>query len=325
MKRLFIVGSGFTKAIDARAPLNCELMEAIRHENSAAIEKLEKRYGRDLEIALTRLDMDVAGGDVDGLNELRNNVVSAILSFFKGFRFGAQRRTIESKNWIERFIRSTITEGDVILSLNYDCLFEGVLDRYGLWSPNGGYGFGQQYPDFPDHPSSAVTVLKIHGSENFYRDVALGRQHVTVLRYNVDESLFPYSGRGYCSPIAAWTKREPAVIAPSYLKVFHSTLISLFLQALSSAEAARTLVLIGCGARREDQLLHILLWQFITGYVNDNDRRILIADPKASEVLKRINAVYEYPIDSIASLVEEPLETGWSKIARLLEDDLARP
>jgi hypothetical protein len=43
--------------------------------------------------------------------------------------------------WLKKFMQTALFDGDVAISLNYDCVFEGALDCVGRWSPKGGYGF----------------------------------------------------------------------------------------------------------------------------------------------------------------------------------------
>jgi hypothetical protein len=38
--------------------------------------------------------------------------------------------------WIGSFITDVFKEGDVVTSLNYDCVFEGVMDLEGKWTPS---------------------------------------------------------------------------------------------------------------------------------------------------------------------------------------------
>jgi hypothetical protein len=66
-------------------------------------------------------------------------------------------------------LHSVVADGDIVVSLNYDCVFEGSLDCIGKWSPRGGYGdcLNNLLISDSDFDLSPVTVLKIHGSTSF--------------------------------------------------------------------------------------------------------------------------------------------------------------
>ena len=177
--KLFIIGSGFTKAVFKNAPLNSELLGAIREKNPAPLDDLKDRYQtEDIEIALTMLDLDIAKNrnrrddDFSKLDNLRKEARARLAEYFRRFRF--HEGLLQEHPWLEDFIRGTFTQGDVVVSLNYDCLIEGLLHHFGLWSREDGYGvaFGKTSDLFSGLkiPPAKVKVLKIHGSENFHRD-----------------------------------------------------------------------------------------------------------------------------------------------------------
>lgn len=319
MRKLFIIGSGFTKGLVDNAPLNNDLLGVISSNGDGAAREIQARYGDDIEVALTRLDLDISENrDIAHLLDLRRKIEQAISAFFITYRFGAQISCLAAKPWVRSFISSAFSPGDVVVSLNYDCLFEGLADDNGLWSPNGGYGDSMQSVPTEDG-KSAITVLKPHGSENFRREPALGHDEINCFEFEIDESLFPRSGKGrhFCT-----TRRsnKPGIIAPSYVKVYPSILISIYLNALGLADSANRLILIGCSVRKEDQLLHTLIWRFIQGLVRDTERRIIILDPGAKEICGRLNSIFEYPIYSAVYPVEKSLENGWNELVALLKE-----
>jgi len=59
---VFIIGSGFTKAVFLDAPLNRELLHVLASQStcSGAATLLERYKTDDIEIALTSLDSDIA-------------------------------------------------------------------------------------------------------------------------------------------------------------------------------------------------------------------------------------------------------------------------
>ena len=316
MSKLFIIGSGFTKGLVDNAPLNNDLLGVISSNGDESAREIQARYGDDIEVALTRLDLDVSGDrDAAHLLDLRRRIEHAISTFFTTYRFGYQKGCLATTTWVRPFISSTFSPGDVVVSLNYDCLFEGLADDNGLWSPNGGYGDSMQSVPTEDD-KSAITVLKPHGSENFHREPALGHDEINCFKFEIDEFLFPRSGKGrhFCTTSRG---NKPGIIAPSYVKVYPSILISIYLNALGFADSANRLILIGCSVRKEDQLLHTLIWRFIQGFVRDAGRRIIILDPRAKEISGRLNSIYEYPIYSAVYPVEKSLENGWNELVGL--------
>ena len=64
---------------------------------------------------------------------------------------------------------------------------------------------------------SPVTVLKIHGSENFHRDRVIGSDIDKEIMFTVNASIFPVSGRNrhFISP---GDDSSDAIIAPSFVK-----------------------------------------------------------------------------------------------------------
>ena len=321
MNKLFVIGSGFTKGLVDTAPLNDDLLEVLSTSGDEAAAEIIGRYGGEIEGALTRLDLDLAKEGPDSpLKTLRERIEISLASFFRQYRIGAQQATLKDKGWIHPFLSSVLSPGDVVVSLNYDCLFEGLVDQIGLWSPNEGYGFNNPVvPDSMDKEKSPITVLKIHGSENFRSDQALNDHNTRGITFGIDDSIFPRSGAGVNFFVSEW-KSKPGIIAPSYVKVFPSLLIGLYLKALAVADSASQLILIGCSVRREDQLLHTLIWQFIRGNYPENRGVITIVDPRAREIFNKLHSIYEYPICSIGRPIEKSIENGWHELAGLLKE-----
>jgi hypothetical protein len=138
---VFIVGAGFTKAVFANAPLNRELLTVLARKcQSSAAAALCDRYGsEDVEIALTRLDVDLAmlqgrrDSQTSELNHLRQSIDNELAEFFASFR--VSEPLIVEFPWLTQFIDGAFSRGDVIVSLNYDCVLEGLLDLRAKWSP----------------------------------------------------------------------------------------------------------------------------------------------------------------------------------------------
>lgn len=305
--KLFIVGSGFTSAITGGiAPLNKDVLQSIQLTAPAIWGDLTARYStKDVEVALTKLDLDIIDRPTNPeLPSLRRKAEASLSKFFAQFRY--REDILNESPWLLDFIQGAFFKEDVVVSLNYDCLLEGLLDRCNLWSPHDGYGRTCAVKSVPTEPNpSPITVLKIHGSENFHRDAVVGSQTDQAFSFTIDESIFPVSGRllHFCLP---GNGSSEAIIAPSFVKVFPSTLLCLMLEALDMALKAETLVLIGCGLRREDTFLYLLLWHFL-----GPAKRIFILDPYARDLGKRISDTLEYDVSRIMHPIEKSLVDGW--------------
>jgi hypothetical protein len=129
---LFLIGAGFTKAVYPDAPLNSELMKKITGKYPPCpFEVLAQRYNgtQDVEIALTRLDLDIAEakrmstGDADKLHKLRTDVEQGLGHHFS--KYVANETLLQEKPWLRTFLEKAMIAGDVAVSLNYDCVLGG--------------------------------------------------------------------------------------------------------------------------------------------------------------------------------------------------------
>jgi len=314
--KLFIIGSGFTNAAThGAAPLNKDVLRSIQPTAPDVWEDLTARYStEDIEIALTKLDLDIISTPENHeFVDLRRKVEENLSTFFARFRYNED--IIRKSPWLLDFMQGAFAKGDAAVSLNYDCLLEGLLDRCKLWSTYDGYGRTCAVKSVPTEPNlSPVTVLKIHGSENFHRDAVHGTQTDQAFSFTIDESIFPVSGclQHFCLPGIESSK---AIIAPSFVKVFPSALLCLMEEAMDMAQKAETLVLIGCGLRPEDTFLYLLLWHFLGA-----TKRILIVDPDAHDLGKRISATLEYDVARILHPIKKSLSEGWHDLATELRN-----
>ena len=318
---LFIIGSGFTKALFPDAPLNRELLETLaRGAPDSASHKLINRYQtEDIESALTKLDVDLASHQPhleqagDELRELRHHIEKDLGSHFTSYR--ASNGLLSSSLWLSNFLDHAISEGDVAVSLNYDCVFEGVLDCRAKWSPNGGYGF-LRHPLVSDGRAalSPVTVLKIHGSASFRIAPCLNKPNSRAVSFVFDEWFFPRSAEnthfGY-----GLGRGESYLIAPSYVKVPAVEITYLMLDALKASARAKNLIIIGCGLRPEDAFLTLLLTEFLR-QPDWRNRRIAILDPSAEAVSSRLKVYWGVDVSSCIVPIEGRLEDS---VDQLLE------
>jgi SIR2-like domain len=284
ISNLFIIGAGFTKAVFPSAPLNNELLDqVIRSKRNSTLERLWKEYGcpdTDIEMLLTRFDLDLMTNNSHFGKTERDAISGEIAEFVSRFRFK------EDVAWLHPFLQ-TVSENDVIISLNYDCFLEGFLDFHGAWSPKDGYGVipnAMLDDSLPDNQRN-IRVLKIHGSESFRLVPFYDKPESMTLGAIINEALFPRSGKnkhfGYRADAG------PYVIAPSFMKQFMVELQFLLIDAIRFAESARNLSIIGCGLRPEDGYL----WSVLTSFMNTGaweKKRTFIVSPRASDTKEKL-------------------------------------
>lgn len=306
---LFVIGAGFTKALFPDAPLNGELLSVLTKRTSrSAAGKLINRYKTDdIEIAITKLDADIASSRArhkqDELRKLRRGIERDLVRYFLHYR--ASNELVSAAPWLKQFLDNAVHPGDTVVSLNYDCVFEGALDCHGKWSPNGGYG-----SVFDNNPlvsnnqivRSPVTVLKIHGSISFRISPYADKPSSVAIGFAVDEDLFPRSGKNKHFEFGLG-KKDCYLIAPSYVKVPTVEITYLMLDALKAAAEAKNFIAIGCELRPEDMFLTILLTDFLR-QPTWQERRIIVVDPHANAITSRIQTYWGVKISTI------PIEGG---------------
>jgi hypothetical protein len=291
ISHLFIIGSGFTKAVFPDAPLNDDLLEKIisSEPDNSLLRRIKSKYGlSNIETLLTRFDLDLITGTSCFKKEDLEKVNAKIAKYFSCFRF---KNDVE---WLHPFIQ-ILSDNDVIVSLNYDCFLEGFLDYHEVWSPRGGYNIIKNMNDDSLHENQKnIQILKIHGSENFRKPSFFDNPESIYIDLEINQELFPKSGenqhlfggmKSYSrSKINQHLLKElepgPYIIAPSFIKQFALEIQYLLLEAIQFAKIAKNLVIIGCGLRPEDNHL----WLVINNFLNDTEwkkKRIFIISPDA--------------------------------------------
>lgn len=310
----FIIGAGFTKAVFPDAPLNRDLLDVLAGKcaNSAATVLRDRYETDDIEIALTRLDSDIAAAQGDGelLTEgglgLRRQIESELGDYFRPFV--ASEDLLIRSLWLAQFVDEVFNSGDVVISLNYDCVLEGALDCRGKWSPKSGYGspFYQPLVRDDEFSKSPVTVLKIHGSASFAIAPHVGKPETSAVNFVFDEHFFPRSAKNTHFGYGAGTGRR-YLIAPSYVKIPTVEITYLMLDALSASATAMNLVIIGAALRPEDGFLTVLLTNFLR-QSSWRTRRIFIVDPAANSICSRLERFWGVNVSSQIVPLEGRLE-----------------
>ncbi len=264
INNLFLLGAGFTKAVFPKAPLNADLLRFVAKYNPETLLRMYQiRYHTDdIEILLTRLDLEIVELQSETLRKDREQINEQIAECFSQFRWGRVANTQPCKqDWLGRFATEVFKPKDVIITLNYDCFLEGLLDHHKMWSPINGYppsinvsNYNKRLPENP----KGIIIYKIHGSENF-------RLHETNVSPVLNGGLFEsWKNRSY----SQIRPDCPYVIAPSYVKMLHEDIERMMIRVLDVADRAKNFIIIGCGMRPEDSFLWLLLTKFVTVHNN---------------------------------------------------------
>jgi hypothetical protein len=306
---LFLLGAGFTRAVFPEAPLNEDLFhEIVLAYPKTKLNLYSKKYGsEDIEILLTRLDLEIAELQSEKLRKDRENINRDLAEYFQRFRFGRKRP--ENNNWLEPFAREVFHANDAIITTNYDCFLEGLLDHYQVWHPKEGYinvhdpSWCANSPERLKNPKG-IKFYKIHGSEHFKEckvfDEEKGETEQTIIGFTIDESIFPVSGK---QSNLGWVEKfsKEYIIAPSFVKIPHELIERMMINALETAGSVKNLVIIGCGLRKEDSFLWLLLTNFLNQPIRNN-RKLIIVDPCAEGVKNKIRDPFFVDINNFINI-----------------------
>jgi hypothetical protein len=253
---------------------------------------------------------------VTALRQLRQSINTELAQFFGAFR--ASDRILDESAWLRHFIDSAFAPGDVVVSLNYDCVLEGLLDLRKKWSPKGGYGSSLYNPLVSGTRArkSPITVLKIHGSANFVSAPYFDKPARRAVNFNFDERFFPLSAKNTHFEYGAGTG-ENYVIAPSFVKIPSVEMVYLMLDAMRASSRAKNLIVIGTALRPEDSFLSVLLTNFLR-HPTWRTRRIIVVDPSAKDITNRLQTYWGVPVDKQLFPIEGKLQESVKKLLRAL-------
>ena len=303
VNNMFLIGAGFTKSVFPNAPLNKDLLaELCKDTTSRNVLKgyHEEFKTEDIEILLTRLDLEITipkAKRQTALQTARKAIERQLAEYFGQFRFGNHEDELRESEWLGSLAKEIFADNDAIISLNYDCLLEGVLDYYEAWSPKGGYAVLDRNPllgsQFPQNEKN-IRIFKLHGSEHFVEAPDPMNKTKTSISFPVNESIYPRSGKNrYLNYGAGQIEARSYIIAPSFVKMPHQDIELMMLKALEAAASANNFIVIGCGLRPEDSFLWLLLISFLDK--PGENRKLIIVDPNAEEIRNKI--VNHYFVD----------------------------
>jgi hypothetical protein len=292
---LFLIGAGFTKAVFQDAPLNKDLFyEIVRVTPKTRLNLYSKRYGtEDIEILLTRLDIEIAETKSDVLAQDRKHIENNLVEYFSKFRFVPNKDKLKEKPWLKKLSCEVLCENDAIVTTNYDCFLEGVLDFYEVWSPNGGYvGVSGAAFSSPENPKN-ISIFKIHGSEHFR---LFGRdKHKEYISFDMleNDGIFLRAARN-----SNWEMLDiklcPYIIAPSFVKFPPVQIANMVNKAIIYARSAQNMVIGGSALRCEDSSLWLLVTSFLwwRDVKVKKKLKLIIVDPDADRIMKEIEQYY---------------------------------
>lgn len=303
------------------APLNADLLQDLANAATfpSCAELMAKYPEDDIEIALTKLDIEIESNPIStspsayNPSELRESIVSELARFFTNFHMTED--LIEITPWLKELISSIFSDGDVAISLNYDCVLEGSLDVCDKWSCNGGYGSIRHQLTSGDH-ESPVKVLKIHGSSSFIRAPSIGGSVQYSISFEINDWFFPRSGNNRHFGYGAG-RGNRYVIAPSYLKLPPIDIAYLMLDAMKATTDAENLVVIGSRLRKEDTFLWFLIANFLR-QPNWLDRKIVIVDLNANEIATRISEYWSVDVSGQLVPIEGELKDSIPALSKIV-------
>ncbi len=323
---LFLLGAGFTKAVweyvkddvpankellqkvidSCKPPSNCNRTELNVKGKKILKTTLPKKYSEkyetpDIEVLLTRLDLEILTNQ-DQNNALMNDrkeIERLLVEYFEQFRLGCSHnlQVLERNTWLEDIALKLFHTNDIIVTLNYDCSLEGLLDHFEIWSPNGGYVEirNSSQNEYPKNPKN-IRIAKIHGSENFRLCSMLKEKNRKYVSFEINGGIYPRSGKNGVS--TEGIDPEAYIIAPSFVKTPHGDIERMMIQVLGIAGKAKNFIIIGCGMRPEDTFLRLLVTKFL--YQKKADRRLIIVDFEAEKIRAIIDGHYSGGIEGFS-------------------------
>jgi hypothetical protein len=115
---------------------------------------------KDFESMFTDLDLGRVPFNAlteDDRNKLRGTIRRCVRAYFSSIC------TLHHEALLYRRSATTLSDGDVIVTFNYDASLESELVRAGRFRVRNGYGFPADW----DEPDSELIVLKLHRSINW--------------------------------------------------------------------------------------------------------------------------------------------------------------
>lgn len=327
VNNLFLIGAGFTKSVFPEAPLNTDLLQSIIDDNpKTLLRKYKIRYRTDdIEILLTCMDLETEELQSERLIRDREAIKHNLAKYFERFRFRDQ--ILENNKWLEDFAKKVFQPNDAIITTNYDCFLEGLLDYYNIWHIREGYvnvydpSWMSKSPETKENPKG-IKFYKIHGSENFRECKVFddkGETKQTMIGFIINENIYPVSGKnGNLSWVEKYCKEY--IVAPSFVKIPHFQIADMVNKTIDVAKNAQNMVIIGLSLRNEDIFLRLIMTGFISQALQ-NKKKLITVDPNANSILEKIQNFWIGGTQNTTFYpIPKNIEDGLGELIKLLED-----
>lgn len=325
-KKIIFLGAGASK--DAEYPLASKLYDELSKENEVtglssykkAWEKFDKNFQlikkimpalsgcNDIEYLMTAMSLLEGFHKQQYHDQLNQNHLNAAIECyreqfsyedaFRGFSeclnyyFGYNNYEMKDAqyDYLRVYLKEAISDGDTIITTNYDVLAERILGDLGLWFIQDGYGFNvilEETFDFYKMRSneldkknqeqssswienekklikdclenkSKVSVLKLHGSVGWLRE----KNHIVLdmynLRYMLPSHIHDYQDVKYKPELLAY--HNGCLIFPTFMKNYeHPILLDIWAKAADAIQKTSEINFIGYSLPEYDTNIRTLL------------------------------------------------------------------
>ena len=319
---VFVLGAGFSKAINYHMPTTKELTRIISPKINSKLRPplrdaiyQEKQLDDDIEVWLAYLSQEqpwLSDEDNSYNTELAEEIRGLIAEIIG--RHSTESAASHSwQDWLGSMICHWAEYKSTVISLNYDTLVERASMSLGI-TP------GQIYPnhitsiDAPrniagQHPERSFTYYKLHGSVNWY-DIPEGPLDETV-RYS-DVSRWGYSDEQEQKALASTKGKTPLLIPPVIEKaqiLQYKAIRNLWYQASNAVQGASRIFVIGYSLPFSDLGMRFFLKRNqpnsqVPWYIVNRDRVMAEHYQNLLEPLQTINDDFVGKVNAVKKFVK---------------------
>ncbi len=320
---VFILGAGFSKAINYHMPTTQELTRMIGPEiNNELPPPLrdafyqEKQLEDDIEVWLAYLSQTqpwLSDEHNSDNKELAERIRKLIIEIIKNHSLESAT-SLSWQDWLGSLIKYWAEHKSMVITLNYDTLVERAAMSLGI-SPS------QIYPDYIANiaPSSVgilgmpeernFTYYKLHGSVNWYH--IQNRTSGGTIYYS-DVSRWGYDDQQETDSHAFTEDKTPILIPPVIEKASHfndETIRALWNQASSAVQGASRIFVMGYSLPSSDLGMRFFLKRNqpnpqIPWYIINRDKKMARHYQQLLEPLQTINDDFVGKVNAIKKFVK---------------------
>lgn len=326
-KKIIFLGAGASK--DAGYPLTSQLYEELSREYKVtnlsnykiAWKKVDKNFRlikemtslsacNDIEYLMTVMHLLEDFHKQRCCNQLNQNDLNESIEHyseqysheeaFRGFSeclnfyFGYKNYEMKDLqyNYLRAYLKENISDGDTIITTNYDLLAERILGDIGLWFIQDGYGFVvtlketfkfyknrkgninldektreklESWIEDKDNAikgylknKSKVNILKLHGSVGWLKNENNFVLDLTTLRYILPNYMHHYEDQNYKPELS--DSNSDCLIFPTFMKNYkHPVLLDIWTKATGAIQEAKEIHFIGYSLPEYDTNIRTLL------------------------------------------------------------------